>query len=163
MSDDPEHVAEKFDYKRALLYANQEDAVQMAEQKARNAEAGHTDLFGEISLTAEGSENSYNHFDSLSFAPMMVSTNDAFDGLNSMELPKETSSAMVPAYDAGSALNDEDCANIPGPPCGDTDDSGEAGEGYVYIGNGISGNGDVDSLVYDWNNPVARVVVHRVR
>jgi DNA polymerase-3 subunit alpha len=65
VSDDPEHVAEKFDYKRALLYANQEDAVQMAEQKARNAEAGHTDLFGEISLTAEGSANSYSHVDSL--------------------------------------------------------------------------------------------------
>lgn len=104
-----------------------------------------------------------NHFDRLSFAAMLVSSNDAFAGLNSMELPKGTSSAMVPAYDAGSELNDENCANIPGPPCGDMDDSGDAGEGYVYIGNGISGTVDVDSLAYDWNNPVARVVVRRVR
>jgi len=104
-----------------------------------------------------------NHYDRLSFAGMLVSSNDAFAGLNSMELPKHMSTTMVPAYDAGSELNDEDCANIPGPPCGDGDDSGEAGEGFVYIGNGISGNGDVDSMVYDWNNPVASVVVRRVR
>jgi DNA polymerase-3 subunit alpha len=67
VADDPEQVAEKIDYKRALLYANQEDAVRLAEQKARNAEAGHTDLFGEITLTAaDNSSNNYNHFDSLS-------------------------------------------------------------------------------------------------
>jgi hypothetical protein len=103
-----------------------------------------------------------NHYDRLSFAGMLVSSNDAFAGLNSMELPKRMSTTMVPAYDAGSELNDEDCANIPGPPCGDMDDSGEAGEGYVYIGNGISGDAGVPS-VYDWNNPVASVVVQRVR
>ena len=104
-----------------------------------------------------------NQYDRVSFAAMLVSSNDAFAGLNSMELPKRMSSAMVPAYDAGSELNDENCDNIPGPPCGDMDDSGEAGEGFVYIGNGISGNVDVDSLTYDWNNPVAHVVVKRVR
>ena len=112
-----------------------------------------------VTISISGS----NHYDRLSFAAMLVSSNDAFAGLNSMELPRRTSSAMVPAYDAGSELNDENCANIPGPPCGDMDDSGEAGEGYVYIGSGISGTVDVDSLTYDWNNPVARVVVHRVR
>jgi DNA polymerase-3 subunit alpha len=34
------------DYKRALLYANQEEAVKMAEQDARNIESGTDDLFG---------------------------------------------------------------------------------------------------------------------
>lgn len=56
---------QQIDYKRALLYANQEDAVQLAEQKARNADSGHTDLFGEISLTAADSKNIYSHTDSL--------------------------------------------------------------------------------------------------
>ena len=65
VSDNPEQAGENIDFKRALLYANQEDAVQLAEQKARNAEAGNTDLFGEITLTAEDSTNSYNHFDGL--------------------------------------------------------------------------------------------------
>jgi hypothetical protein len=45
----------------------------------------------------------------------------------------------------------------------DMDDSGAAGEGYVYIGNGIHGNGDLDSAASDWNNPVAWVQVRRVR
>ena len=111
-----------------------------------------------VTVTISGS----NHYDRLSFAGMLVSSNDAFAGLNSMELPKRMSTAMVPAYDAGSELNDEDCANIPGPHCGDSDDSGEAGEGFVYISNGISGDAGVPS-VYDWNNPVASVVVQRVR
>ena len=52
-------------YKRALLFANQEDAVQLADQKARNAESGHTDLFGEVSLNASGTEDCYNHFENL--------------------------------------------------------------------------------------------------
>lgn len=34
------------DYKRALLYASQEEAVKMAEQDARNTESGTDDLFG---------------------------------------------------------------------------------------------------------------------
>jgi len=48
-------------YKRALLYANQEDAAQLAEQRAKNAECGHTDLFGEVSLSVNGSGDGYNH------------------------------------------------------------------------------------------------------
>ncbi len=55
----------KIGFQRALLYANQEDAIRLAEQKAKNADSGHTDLFGEVSLTAAGEGNSYNHFDSI--------------------------------------------------------------------------------------------------
>lgn len=65
VSVDPGQEHSGIDYKRALLYANQEDAVHLAEQKARNADSGHTDLFGEISLTVAGSKNNYNHIDSL--------------------------------------------------------------------------------------------------
>jgi hypothetical protein len=102
-------------------------------------------------------------FDHLTLTAMLVTTNDAFAGLNGAELPKRSATWLIPAYDAGSEENDEDCANIPGPPCGDMDDSGNAGEGYVYIGNGIQGIGDVDPAEFDWNNPVARVQVRRVR
>ena len=52
-------------YKRALLFANQEDAVQLADQKARNAESGHTDLFGEVSLKASNEDDCYHHFENL--------------------------------------------------------------------------------------------------
>ena len=102
-------------------------------------------------------------FDRLSLAAMLVTTNDTFAGLNSVELPRYMSSFMVPGYDAGSELNDESCENIPGPPCGDMDDSGSAGEGFISIGNGIQGIGDVDPAEYDWNNPVALVQIRRMR
>lgn len=101
----------------------------------------------------------------LSFAGMLVPTNDTFVALNSMSLPRPNSptKAMVPAWDAGSEANDELCENIPGPQCGDQDDSGSPGEGYVYIGNGIQGIGDLNADAFDWNNPVAWVQVRRVQ
>ena len=107
--------------------------------------------------------SSSGNFDRVSFAAMLIPTNDAFVALNSLELPKKWAEVNVPAYDSGSELNDELCANIPGPDCGDMDNSGGPGEGYVYIGNGIRGIGDLDESEYDWNNPVARVVVRRIR
>jgi hypothetical protein len=111
-----------------------------------------------IEITASG------HYNRLSFAAMLIPTNDTFVALDSLELPKKGNvSVTVPAYDAGSELNDELCANIPGPVCMDGDDSGEAGEGYVYVGNGIRGAGDLESAIYDWNNPVALVEIRRTR
>ncbi|MBT4161172.1 MAG: DNA polymerase III subunit alpha, partial [Gammaproteobacteria bacterium] len=52
-------------YKRALLIVNQEDAVGLAEQKARNEDSGLTDLFGSEVLVSDTSEGRYNHFDKL--------------------------------------------------------------------------------------------------
>jgi len=100
--------------------------------------------------------------DRLSFAGMLVPTNDAFVAINGLELPKKDAVVYALAYDAGSEANDELCANIPGPYCGDMDDSGDTGEGYVYVGNGVRGAGDLDSAEFDWNNPVARVEIRRV-
>ena len=56
------------DYKRALLLANQEDAVRLAEQKARNVDSGVQDLFGEDLLTPAdggGDNGKYHHIDTL--------------------------------------------------------------------------------------------------
>jgi DNA polymerase III subunit alpha len=58
-------IDDQVGYKRALLYANQEDAVQLAEQRGRNADSGHTDLFGEVSLSDSGSGDGYNHHQNL--------------------------------------------------------------------------------------------------
>lgn len=106
--------------------------------------------------------NASRGFNRLSLATMLVSTNDAFAGLNSLVLPSHMSTTMIPAYDAGSEVNDEDCANIPGPPCGDADDSGVSEGGTVYISNGIHGIADLDPAEWDWRNPVARVHIQRV-
>jgi hypothetical protein len=101
-------------------------------------------------------------FNRLSITSMLIPTNDAIVGLRSMKLPSRSVMAAVPAFDAGTELNDEDCDNIPGPDCGGEGFNMAGGEGYVYISNGISGVGDLASYAYDWRNPVARVVVKHI-
>jgi DNA polymerase-3 subunit alpha len=65
VSQVPADHADEIGYKRALLMANQEDAVGLAEQKARNEDSGSSDLFGADVLVDENSEGRYNHFDGL--------------------------------------------------------------------------------------------------
>lgn len=107
--------------------------------------------------------------DVLSLAAMLIPTNDTFVALNGVPLPRRgVRTHMAPAYDAGTEENDQSCANIPGPRCDGEGFNPAPGEGYVYIGNGfhdLSADGGAEilgPLVYDWRNPVARVVVRRV-
>lgn len=103
----------------------------------------------------------------ISAVGMLVTTNDAFFGLNSVRLRGRSTTYRVPAYDAGSEANNEDCAFIPGPPCGSAGvrDSDEA-EGFVHIHNGVHGIAEsLGGLVPsrdDWRNPVALITVTRV-
>lgn len=82
---------------------------------------------------------------------------------------------LVPAYDAGTEYNDQNCAYIPGPQCGGGGEGysagpGEGDEGFVHIGNGFhdlgekdqSGNEILDPKTYDWRNQVARITVRRM-
>lgn len=101
-----------------------------------------------------------------SIAAMLIPTNDAFIALDSVRLPKGKSSLTYfsPAYDAGSEPNDELCASIPGPFCGGEGVSPDRdGEGYVHIHAGIHGIGDLIPADFDWNDPVARIVVTRLK
>ncbi len=61
----PDDTPDVIGYKRALLMANQEDAVGLAEQKARNEDSGLTDLFGSDVLAPETEVGRYNHFEGL--------------------------------------------------------------------------------------------------
>jgi hypothetical protein len=103
----------------------------------------------------------------ISAGSMMLPTNDGFIGLNSAEVSKRGSATYFsPAYDSGSELNDEICANIPGPTCGGAGPSpgdDPVTEGYVQVHRGIHGIGNLAADVYDWRNPVARITVTRVR
>jgi len=106
--------------------------------------------------------------DHVSLLAMLVPTNDAFVALNTVPGPKGNASSMFAAvaYDAGTEANTESCATVPGPPgvC--------MGEGFnadrddvnptIRVHNGIHGGADLDAAVYDWRNPVARVVITRV-
>lgn len=102
----------------------------------------------------------------LSFAGMMVSTNDTFAGIDGMFLPLRGKTVMANAYDAGTEFNSEDCAFIPGPPCGNggVHDPAPA-EGFIYISNGLhsaAGANSVPEAEYDWDGPVARVDIVRM-
>jgi hypothetical protein len=102
---------------------------------------------------------------SISLASMVIPTNDTFFGLNGVDLPRgnQTLTIDVPAWDAGSELNDELCANLPGPTCGgDPGPASNNGEGFIYISNGIRGVGDLDADQMDFNNPVARITISRL-
>ncbi len=100
----------------------------------------------------------------LSLVSMLVSTNDAFMAVNRVKLPRRFSMMTVPAYDAGAEANDESCAYIPGPPCGNANSASDvAGEGFVHIHSGIHGIGDLSAAKHDWRNPVAKISIRRMR
>jgi hypothetical protein len=109
--------------------------------------------------------------DHISVAAMLIPTNDGFFALNGVAAPRgsEVLTYFSPAYDSGSERNDELCASIPGPSfteCGGAGGGGQpAGdeEGYVHIHAGIHGIGDLDTSVRDWRNPVAQIIIRRVR
>ena len=110
----------------------------------------------------------HGDFDHVSVAAMLIPTNDGFFAVNDLEGPDEMEAVAVfsPAYDAGTEVNDERCASIPGPSfieCGGPGGGGApgGGEGYVHIHAGIHGIGDLNPAIRDWRNPVARITIRR--
>ena len=101
----------------------------------------------------------------ISLAAMLIPTNDAFLAAQNVPLPRghEVVTIVVPAYDAGSEPNDEDCNNIPGPVCGGEGVSDADGEGYVHVHAGIHGFADLAAKSYDWRNPVASISIKMAR
>lgn len=100
----------------------------------------------------------------ISAVGMLVTTNDAFFGLDNYRVTgaNRVTTLEVPAYDSGTEANSETCATIPGPPCGnpfvrDTDGA----EGFVHIHRGFHGVGDLEASRYDWRNPVAEISILR--
>lgn len=109
----------------------------------------------------------------LSFATMLVNTNDAFTGLSGEMLNNlalgETRSIELIALDAGTEANSESASTIPGPAAG--------GEGYNIsrddhdmVGGHPGVVTSVDGLTtsalgeeHRFDNPVARVVITRLK
>lgn len=102
----------------------------------------------------------------ISVAGMLVGTNDAFFAAHDVWLlGKRKTTVMVPAYDAGSEINSEDCQDIPGPPCvnGSNLHPADDPSDYVHIHAGIHGIKDVNPAAdYDWRNPVALIKIQRI-
>ena len=104
------------------------------------------------------------HFRHISVMSMLIPSNDAFIAVNGIRAPKNhrMQAVMSPVYDAGSEVNDELCANIPGPYCGGAGLSPEDGEGYVHVHPGVQGVGDLIPAQFDWRNPAAKITIKRM-
>jgi hypothetical protein len=98
----------------------------------------------------------------LSLVSMLVNSNDAFTGLDAVHLSQPFQVFEVGAYDAGTEINNEDPAFIPGP--AGSGPGVRAPEGAVITPHGgiIGQTGGIDPAVYDWNDPVARITVERL-
>jgi hypothetical protein len=100
-------------------------------------------------------------FDRLSVVTMLVNTNDAFTGLDSLRLSGRRETLSTIAYDAGSERNNELRSHIPGPCCNNPfvrDPEGALIRPY----EGITGRGQLAPAVYDWDDPAARITIERV-
>lgn len=106
-------------------------------------------------------------FNRISLVGMLLPTNDGFVALNDVQgpfLPGRPDVHFSPGYDAGTEVNDEDCANsIPGPPglCFGVN-AGTDENGVVHIHSGIHGIDGLAEHLYDWRNPVAKIVIRRM-
>jgi hypothetical protein len=100
----------------------------------------------------------------VSLVGMLVTTNDGFYGVNAAgpAFGRFTREVEAYAYDAGTEENNELCAYIPGPPCGNAGVRAMNGEGFVHVHAGVHGIGDLVPAMHDWRNPVARITVRRV-
>ena len=93
----------------------------------------------------------------LSIVWMLVRTNDAFSGLDGVELKEGTTE--VGAYDAGTEMNNERAAFIPGPPfarMGVRDPDAQLIAPHKGI---VDKGGDLNDFAWDAGKPVAKVEI----
>jgi hypothetical protein len=120
-------------------------------------------------ITAEGTSRY------LSFASMLVCTNDGFAGIDSVKLPYYTEKTIYAmAYDARTEMNTEDFVDMV-PPCQgaigiSSDDEGTGTSnpaleetGVIIPHTGIMGGEDLLREIHDWENPVVKIDVVRVK
>lgn len=97
----------------------------------------------------------------ISLVSMLVNTNDAFTGLDAVQLGRRTQVFEVGAYDAGTEANNELASHIPGPAGGNPFVRAPEG-GVVAHHPGVAGVGDLDPAVHGWDGPVARITIERI-
>lgn len=111
----------------------------------------------------------------LSFASMLICTNDGFTGLDGMRLPRgkgHTVTADLVAYDAGTEINTQAWEDLV-PPCAMLslgEDLGGTGltnpelaeNGIISMHDGITDAGDLDPDVHGFTSPVGTIEITRV-
>jgi hypothetical protein len=100
--------------------------------------------------------------DRLSLAAMLVNTNDGFAGADRLRLPRHgrMSTLYLKTYDAGTEINNELAAYIPGPPFGGMLRAPD--HKRISVHPGILGVGDLSPAMYDWDDPSAMVTIKMV-
>ena len=96
-----------------------------------------------------------------SLVTMLVNTNDAFTGLDSLRLRGRGETRSTMAYDGGSEKNNELKSHIPGPCCGSAFVRDPEGA-LIRPHDGITGVGQLTQALYDWDGPAARIAIERV-
>jgi len=126
---------------------------------------------GSVTLTISAAKGA----NFLSFASMLICTNDGFTGVDSLRLPKAVDDEVVvttAGYDAGTERNTEDYKDIV-PPCQglhgvmvepgtDMSNPALAEGGVIHHHPGIRGGVDLTVATHGWSNAVAEVTVERV-
>jgi len=127
-----------------------------------------------FSSTASYEITAYGSAKFISFASMLICTNDGFTGLDTISLPKRKKTIFTVAYDARTETNTEDLGDIV-PPCqgliGVTSDAPGTGEsnprlaedGIVIPHVGINGGVDLYPQVHGWSDPVTKIVIERIK
>ncbi|MCB0029525.1 MAG: spondin domain-containing protein, partial [Anaerolineales bacterium] len=124
-----------------------------------------------VTLTIEGTDQAKF----LSYASMLICTNDGFTGLNSYRLPHNVGQSRTTyryAYDAGTEINTEYFGDIV-PPCqgliGVTGDPGTGASnpalaegGQIHRHDGIQGITDLLPEVHGWDGAVVEITITRV-
>jgi hypothetical protein len=131
---------------------------------------GETGLnYSETFIVSSGGTTKY-----LSFASMLVCTNDGFAGIDSVRLPINQKTVYAMAYDARTEMNTEDFVDLV-PPCQDaigisSDDVGTgtsnpaiSEDGVVIPHPGIIGDEDLLQSVHAWGNPVVKIDIVRMK
>ena len=145
----------------------------LAEDQVLSGQSGTGVIMPGMSETVEISLTD-NQPDFISIATMLVNTNDAFSGVNAMNLTNlqvgESISLTTRSYDAGTEKNSELVATIPGPA------SSGAGEGFnemrddldmvgmhagvVSVDDGLSTS--VLTQAHKFDNPTVHITINRL-
>ena len=113
-------------------------------------------------------------FNFISWASMLICTNDGFTGVNKVKLPSQVGQSVTvytDGYDAGTEDNTELYADIV-PPCGPLTGQGAQGGtgtsnpllaegGVIHHHGGILGGVNLLTGVHGWTNPVAKITIER--
>jgi hypothetical protein len=109
----------------------------------------------------------------ISFAAMLVNTNDAFTGITDAYIgslaSQESVTLIAVAYDAGTEANSETATYIPGPAAGGEGYNPQLNDrGFIVVHPGVitADDGLAASALdesHRWRNPVARLTVTRTK